>query len=373
MKFSSRRCYAFFIKESIQVVRDPSSIMIAFILPLILLFLWGYGISLDTNMIRIGVVMEDTAPEARSLAYAFSHTKFFEVTQGLNRKDLVDQMIRSKLRGVVVIPEDFSDRVRRQDNAKIQVIADGSETNTANFVRNYAEGVMATWLQGLQLEGDFSVNSPIETQTQVWYNPELKSRYVLLPGSIAITMTLIGILLTALVVAREWERGSMESLLTTSLKTSEFIIGKLGPYFILGLGSMLMCLIVSTTLFTVPFRGSYWVLFASTSLFLVAGLGIGFLISTTSKNQYVATQMALFLGFLPSFILSGVIYEISSMPMLLRGITYMVPARYFVSILQCLYLSGNAWGLLLPNLFGLAVIASVIMWLIRRKISSRLE
>lgn len=373
MDFSVRRCYAFFIKESIQVMRDPSSIMIAFILPLILLFLWGYGISLDTNVIRIGVVMEDTAPEARSLAHAFSRTRFFDVTQSLNRKDLIDQMIRSKLRGVIVIPEDFSDRVRRQVGVKVQVIADGSETNTANFVQNYAEGVLATWLKGLQLEGNPVVNIPIETQTQVWYNPELKSRYVLLPGSIAITMTLIGILLTALVVAREWERGSMESLLTTSLKTSEFIVGKLAPYFILGLGSMLMCLIVSITIFTVPFRGSYWLLFVSTSLFLIAALGIGLYISTATKNQYLATQLALFLGFLPSFILSGVIYEISSMPIILRGVTYFVPARYFVSILQCLYLSGNVWGLILPNLLGLAMISSGIIWLIKRKISNRLE
>lgn len=373
MSFSFRRCYAFFIKESIQVVRDPSSIMIAFILPLILLFLWGYGISLDTNLIRLGVVMEDTAPEARSLAYAFSNTKYFDVTQSHNRQELIDLMIQSKLRGVAIIPEDFSDRVRRQDNPKIQVIADGSETNTASFVQNYAQGVVENWLQGLQAEGYPAFNPPIQTVTQVWFNPELKSRNILLPGSIAITMTLIGILLTALVVAREWERGSMESLLATSLKINEFILGKLAPYFILGLGSMLMCLVVSTTIFGVPFRGSYWVLFASTGLFLVAALGIGLFISTASKNQYIATQLALFLGFLPSFILSGVIYEISSMPYLLRGITYFVPARYFVSILQTLYLSGNVWGAILPNLLGLVCLSAVVIWFTKRKLTDRLE
>lgn len=373
MIFSFRRCYAFFIKESIQVIRDPNSIMIAFILPLILLFLWGYGVSLDTNVIRIGVVLEDTAPEARSLAQAYSRTRFFNVEQSLYRENLIDDMIRSKLRGIVIIPEDFSDKVRRGKDAKIQVIADGSETNTASFVRNYTQGVLSTWLQQLKQDGYPSITTPIETQTQVWYNPELKSRYTLLPGSIAVTMTLIGILLTALVVSREWERGSMEALLTTALTRNEFILGKLAPYFLLGMGSMLMCLILSTTLFSVPFRGSYWILFMATGLFLVAGLGIGLLISSTSKNQYVATQFALFIGFLPSFILSGVIYEISSMPLYLRGITYLVPARYFVSILQSLYLSGDVWGLLIPNLLGLSIIAIVILWMVQRKITNRLE
>lgn len=373
MTFSLRRCYSFFVKESIQVVRDPSSIMIAFVLPFILILLWGYGISLDHNVIEMGLVLEDTAPEARSLAAAYSRTPFFRIQQSLYRENLVDQIVRSKIRGIIVIPTDFSDKLRRQDNPEIQLIADGSETNTANFVRNYAQGILSNWFLQLR-EDDFEApNIPIETEPQIWFNPELNSRDTLVPGSLAVTMTLIGILLTAVVVAREWERGCMESLLTTALTKNEFIIGKLTPYFFLGLGSMLMCLIISTTLFDVPFRGSYWLLLATTALFMVSSLGIGLLISTITRNQYVATQFAFFIGFLPSFILSGVVYEISSIPEGLRWITYFLPARYFVSILQSLYLSGNVWGALLPNIFGLICIATVILWMIRRKVTTRLD
>lgn len=377
-----RRSFAFFIKELFQVIRDPSSILIAFILPLLLLFLFGYGVSLDANVIKIGVVMEDTSPEARSLAYSFSGTKYFDVTFDTDRTKLIDKMVRSQLRGVVIIPQDFTDRLRRQSSStdpsrdadvKVQVIADGSETNTANFVQNYADGVLNNWIQQFKSEHYTIATPPIAVDAQTWFNPELKSRYILLPGSIAITMTLIGILLTALVVAREWERGTMEAILATPIRISEFLLGKLIPYFLLGIGSMVLCVVVSTLVFDVPFRGSYVILFFATCIFLVASLGVGLLISSAAKNQFVATQFSLMIGFLPAFVLSGFIYEISSMPLPIQLLTYILPARYFVTILQTLFLTGNVWSLILPNMLCLVIVASILMWLTSRKVKKRLD
>lgn len=382
MNFSFSRCYAFAVKETYQVFRDPSSILIAFVLPLLLLFLFGYGVSLDANTIRIGVIMEDTAPEARLLSHAFSGTSYFESHNDTNRRVLIDDMIRSHLRGVIIIPENFSTQLRKQMSSSsttqipdtpIQIIADGSETNTAAFVENYATGVIQNWTSQLNNEGYNYASSPINIESRTWFNPALKSRYTLLSGSIAITMTLIGILLTALVVAREWERGTMEAILATPIRIEEFLLGKLAPYFLLGIGSMSLCVVVSTVIFKVPFLGSYLLLFLATSIFLVAGLSIGLLISTASKNQFVATQLSLMIGFLPAFILSGFIYEISSMPLPIQLFTYILPARYFVSILQTIFLAGNVWSLIIPNIICLVILSIILLGITRRKIKKQLE
>lgn len=381
-RMSLRRCYAFFIKESIQVFRDPSSFLIAFFLPLLLLFLYGYGMSLDANCIRIGVAMEETTPEARSLLAAFSGSKYFDVTMSTDRHYLIDKLIRSDLRGVVVIPQDFSQEIRRQlyegylgknSELKIQVIADGSETNTASFVQNYAEGVIFQWVAQFQAASKNVVNPPIVVESRTWFNPALKTRYVLLSGSIAITMTLIGIVLTALVVAREWEVGTMEALMATPIRIEELILGKLIPYFLLGICSMIICVIVSTIYFEVPFRGSYIILFLATSVFLFSALGIGLLISSAAKDQFVATQYSIMAAFLPAFMLSGFIFLISSMPFIIQLVTYILPARYFVPILQTLYLAGNVWELIIFNVSCLIIISFFLFWQIKRKIRKILE
>lgn len=382
LQFSFRRLGAFLLKEFYQVFRDPSCILIAFVLPLLLLFLFGYGVSLDANTIRIGIVLEDSSPEARLFTHVFTGSKYFDVTLSTNRRFLIDEMIESRLRGVIIIPENFSTQTRKQGslgelsapgNFGIQIIADGAETNTASFVQNYAEGALQSWIGQLRSEGFQVAAPPIVLESRTWFNPELRSRYTLLSGSIAITMALIGILLTALVVAREWERGTMESILSTPILISEFLLGKLIPYMVLGLGSMTLCVLISTTIFGVPFLGSYLLLFLSTTVFLIAGLGTGLLISTGAKNQFVAIQLSFMLGFLPSFMLSGFIYEISSMPMPIQMITYLLPARYFVSILQTIFLAGNVASVIVPNLIFLGILSTILLIIIRRKIAKRLE
>lgn len=370
----ARRLKALLVKESLQVVRDPSSILIAFVLPLILLFLFGYGVSLDARQVRLGVVLEDTGPEARRLAGAFVATPFFDALPAFDRRDLIPDLVGGRLRGLVVIPQDFARRLYAPGGmARVQAITDGSETNTANFVANYAQGTLATWASQEATLAGRTAEPLVALQTRFFYNVELNSRYSLVPGSLAIIMAIIGSLLTALVVAREWERGTMEALLATPLSAPEIVIGKLVPYFALGMASMAVCTAVAFFLYGIPFRGSLPALAVAAAAFLLAALGQGFLISTVTRNQFLASQAALVSAFLPAFILSGFVFEIASMPWIIRTLTRIIPARYFVTNLQTLFLTGDVWALLGPNALVCLAIAGVFFALTLKKTPRRLE
>lgn len=371
-----RRIRGLIRKEMAQVVRDPSSVLIAFVLPGVLLFLFGYGVSLDATAVRVGVVMESATPEAQSLVAAFRNSPSYEVRVGRDRRDFEEDLVAGNIRGLIVIPATLTESLRRGDAVTaIQVIVDGSEPNTASFVQNYAQGTVANWMvqQSFDVGRSRSIAPRVSTEPRVWFNPEIQSRWFLLPGSIAIIMTIIGTLLTALVVAREWERGTMEALMATPLGTLEFIIGKLTPYYLLGMGSLAVCVVVSVTLFELPFRGSVFVLVLVSSIFLITMLALGLLISTVSKNQFVASQIALVVGFLPSFLLSGFVFEISSMPLPIQTLTRIIPARYFVTCLQTIFLAGDVRSVLIPNTLALVAIGSVLMLLVARKTSRRLD
>ncbi len=369
---SLERLLAFTYKESLQAWRDPSTLIIAVILPAIMMFLFAFGVNLDLNNIRIGLVLEDTSPEARSLAKAFESTTYFNVRADTHRETLTEELVAGRLRGLVVIPQDFTAKLQRDETSPVQVIADGSETNTASFVLNYANGVVENWRASQQEQQGLDIPS-IRSQARIWFNPELKSRNVILPGSIAIIMALIGTLLTALVVAREWERGSMEAILSTPIHISELIIGKVTPYFILGMCSMILCVSSSVFVFGVPFVGSIWLLSLATAIFLLAGLSQGLLISTLSKNQFVASQAAINAAFLPAYMLSGFLYEIQSMPTALKAVTYLLPARYFVSIIQTSFLAGVVWSEIIPNMLAMLAIASFFLFIVVRKSKKSLE
>jgi len=370
----ARRLKALIVKESLQVVRDPSSILIAFVLPLILLFLFGYGVSLDARDVRLGVVLEDTGPEARRLAGAFLATPFFDTRTALHRRDLEADLTSGRIRGMVVIPQDFAQALNAPGvTATIQLIADGSETNTANYVANYASGTLTTWMTQEGLMADRATTPPVVLTPRFFYNAELDSRNSLVPGSLAIIMAIIGTLLTALVVAREWERGTMEALLATPLSALEIVIGKLVPYFVLGMASMAVCTAVAFFLYGIPYRGSLAALTVAAAAFLLTALGQGFLISTVTRNQFIASQAALISAFLPAFILSGFVFEIASMPWIIRMVAQVIPARYFVTNLQTLFLTGDVWPLLRPNILILLVLAGVLLALTLKKTPSRLE
>ncbi|MBV8938791.1 MAG: ABC transporter permease [Alphaproteobacteria bacterium] len=367
------RFYAFLRKEMLQVWRDPSSILVALVLPLLMMFLFGYGVSLDVNTLKIGVVLEDAAPEALSLAYAFERSRYFSAVLATDRHRVQEDMVAARLRGVVVIPQDFSRKLRAGEEAQVQVLADGAEANTANFVQFYAQGTLADWLAARAREQGKEAAPPVSAEPRVWFNTGLKSRDALLPGSISVIMAMIGTLLTAMVIAREWERGTMEAMMATPIRIHEMIIAKMVPYFLLGLGSMLLCVVLSVFLFGVPFRGSMAALLLSGSVFLLASLGQGLLISTSARSQFVAIQVATMASFLPAFILSGFLFEIHSMPLPLRLLADALPPRYFVAILQTVFLTGDVWALFLPNLLAMLAIAAVLLVLTARRSVKRLD
>ena len=374
MKDHLRRMKALIGKEFVQILRDPSSLMIAFVLPVILLFLYGFGVSLDAREVKLGVAVQDLGKEADHLAAAFLASPYFKARIGRDEKSLEQELMAGRLRGLVVIPEDFSRQVEKGAGlAKMQVIADGSETNTANYVQNYAQGVVATWWAMRQRDHAVGQQSGPQLLTRIWFNPELESRNSLIPGALAIIMAIIGTLLTALVVAREWERGTMEALMATPVAIVELIAGKLIPYFILGMLAMLGSVAISVRLFDLPFRGSVPALLLSSGAFLLAALGQGLLISSAAKNQFIAAMVALITGFLPAFLLSGFIFEIASMPPPVRALTHIIPARYLVTNLQTLFLVGDVWSLLLPNVFILLLLAAVLFFLTARKTVKRLR
>lgn len=375
MLINKRRLRALLIKELFQIIRDPSSILISVVLPLIFLFLYGTGVSLDLDHLRLGIVLEDTAPDAQTFAKSFSESRYFDITFKWDRRELLNDLEKGAVRGMVIVPSYFSDFRNRQNKiAPIQVIADGSETNTANFVQNYVRGAFEKWLIQSQLEGQNPVPPPkFNLHTRFWYNEQLESKYFLLTGSLAITMTLIGTLLTSLVISREWERGTMEGLLSTPIKIKEFVLSKMIAYFVLGMLSMVISVLVSLLIYRIPFRGSFLVLGIVSSIFLITALGTGLFISTNAKNQIVASQASLIVGFLPAYILSGFIFEISSMPLPIQWLTYLMPARYFVTCLESIFLVGNVWPLLIKNVLPMVAIGLFLFYLTSFKTVKRLD
>ncbi|MGE4410676.1 MAG: ABC transporter permease [Sphingobium sp.] len=360
--FSLRRLRALFLKETVQILRDPSTFLIAFLLPLILLILFGYGINLDSGKTRIGLVVQDDSQAALSLATTFRNNRWFDVRTARSIEQLKPLIVNDKIRGIIVIPQDFGKKTEKGETAPIQIITDGSLPNTADFIAAYAEGLRATWAADRAITRGHpelvAKAMPVQLDTRVWFNPSLTSRYFLIPGSIAIVMTMIGTLLTALVVAREWERGTMEAMMATPMQMTEFIASKILPYFTLGLGSMVLCTVLAVMVFGVPLRGSLFALFLIAATYLLPALGLGLFISSATKNQFAASQIALMTGFLPTLLLSGFLFEIPSMPKPIQWLTVIVPARYLVPPLQTVFAAGDIWSLILPNvgimlLFGI--------------------
>ena len=366
-----RRFAALVRKESYQVVRDPSSILIAFVLPVILLFLFGYGVSLDTQRTRIGLALEETTPLADSLAASFQASRYFAVTTGRDRRQFEEDLVLSRIRGIVVIPANFAADYAAGNRPQLQVIVDGSDPNTANFVQNYAQGAVATWQ--MQRQAEISAPGPaVAVEQRFWFNPELTSRSFLVPGSIAIVMTLVGTLLTSLVVAREWERGTMEAMMATPVTAVELLAGKVLPYFLLAMTSMTLCVLLAVFVFGVPFRGSILALYLLSAVFLMPALGQGLLISAATKNQFLASQVALISAFLPAFLLSGFLFEINSMPRVIQWITYIVPARYLIPSLQTVFLAGDIWPMFRRAMAVMFVMGCVLFALAARSTRKRI-
>ena len=364
------RIRALIRKETLQILRDPSSLAIAFLLPFVLLLIFGYGVSLDARHVPVAVVQDSRSPDSEGFLAGLRHSPWFSPTIYPDIHSAVEALKRQDVDGILWFRENFGREIHSSRNGPIHVVVDGVDDNTARLVEGYLTNVWQTWITLRNERGRESSVFPVTLEPRIWFNPDNRSRDFLVPGLIAVIMTLIGALLTALVVAREWERGTMESLFVTPASMGEILIGKFIPYFVLGMSGMALSVLMGHFLFGVPFRGSIFVLGLTSALFLSAALGMGLLISTVSKNQFVAGQIAIVSTFLPAFILSGFIFDVHSMPKMIRGITHIIPASYFVTILQTVFLAGDIPGVIVPNSLALALF-SVFLFAVILRISRK--
>ncbi len=360
-------------KEFLQILRDPSSIAIAFLLPVVLLLIFGYGVSLDAKHVPVALVVDQPSADTASFTGAFYHSRYFAPLPLPDMARATEALMQGRVQAIVRLRANFARRLRGPRGAPIQLIVNGVDANSARLIQGYVEGVWIGWLGRRARAAGVALRIPVRLDPRVWFNSELRSRNYLVPGLIAVIMTLIGALLTALVMAREWERGTMEALMVTPVAMREVLLGKLIPYLILGMGGMALSVAMAVWLFHVPLRGSLAVLFLCAALFLLAALGMGLLISIIAKNQFIAGQTAIIATFLPAFVLSGFVFDIGSMPQAVQGITYLVAARYFVFILQTVFLAGDLWHVIIPNALALIVMAAIFLGLARRHARKRLE
>ena len=359
-------------KEIKQILRDPSSIVIAFVLPIISISIYMYGINLDSVKITMGIKNDDNSPEVATLVKSFGHSKYVNSINFDNMEDIKTAVLSSKIKGAIVIPNDFSTNLSRNHRADLLVITDGSEVNTANYVQSYALAISNQWL----LRGKYRdlVQKPlINIENRTWYNPDLNSHHFIVPGSIAITMTLIGILLTSLVIAREWERGTMEALLSTKVRAIHIVLGKYIPYFVLGMLSTAFNMFLCVCVFQIPFRGSYLMFFLISGVFLFTSLGIGLMISTALKNQFMASMVSISVGFMPALMLSGLLFPINSMPTFFQYLTMIIPPRYYISFIESEFMAGGVNEIRLANAFYLTVLGLLLFAGVYKKTQMRLS
>ncbi|MBE0427640.1 MAG: ABC transporter permease [Nitrospirae bacterium] len=356
-------------KELIQIWRDPFSLAMVFVMPVMLLFIFGYAITLDVNNLTTIVYDLDRSSSSRELVAKFSESGYFTIIEHIDDDKDIDKYLDSgKARIAIAIPADFSKNITTGKNPQLQVIIDGSDSNTATIAMGYISAISELYSQRLK---GIKITPVIDPRVRVWYNPELKSRNFIIPGLIAVIMAIIAALLTSLTFAREWERGTMEQLISTPVKGPELITGKLIPYFLIGFIDMAVAVLIGTIIFDVPLRGNIFLLMAVSSVFLFGGLSLGILISIVAKSQLVASQMSMVITFLPSFLLSGFMYPIANMPAILQIITHVIPARYFVAILKGIFLKGSILKLLAMDVLLLLIFGLIVFTVANRKFKKR--
>lgn len=360
-------------KESLQIRRDPSSIALAIVMPIVLLFLFGYGVSLDAENVPIAIVSNGGGAVVTELVSRFSGSRFFRHVRLDSMAEAVSMLANGRVDGIIQVQSDFSSKYKKRGSASVQLIVDGVDANRARLIQGYVRGVVQKWSEVSRAGDRTLAAAPVSITQRIWFNASAKSRNFLIPGLVTLIMTLTGILLTALVVAREWERGTMEALMVTPLRRVDFLIGKILPYFGLGMLGMGLSVTAATTLFQVPFEGSIVILVLMSGLFMMASLGLGLLISSAIRVQFVAAQISIIAGFLPALFLSGLLFDLESTPVPIRVISHLVPARYFVEISHTLFMAGNIWPVLLPNALALAAMATLFILLAFRKTTKRLD
>jgi ABC-2 type transport system permease protein len=366
-------------KEVIHIVRDSRSLIIVVIMPVTLMLLFGYGVNLDLKGLPVYVYDQDGSQQSQDLLKHFQSSKYFNVARVVDNYGAVSRALDDgHAKMGIVIPWNFSERLSEGGPVEVQALLDASDDNTANVLIGYAQAVTQGYSSEIELEWLHAHGQPVQpasvgVETRTWYNEDLESSAFIVPGVLALVMSVIGAFLTSLTIAREWERGSMEQLISTPVSAMEIMLGKLAPYFVVGIFDVAVCALIAIAWFHVPFRGSYVTLGVSSALFMIVVLALGFFISVAAKNQFAASQIALLITFLPAFLLSGFLFPIEQMPMVLQWITRILPARYYVSVLKKIFLKGTPTDLLSADLIPLAVFALLLAFVATRSFHKRLE
>jgi ABC-2 type transport system permease protein len=359
-------------KETYQLFRDPSAIAIGVVMPALLIFLFGFGLSLDVKNVPVAIVLEAPSPTATELAAGFALSPYFETHETTSLPRAQELLLQKKVDGIIRIRSDFA-RQLNSGNGQVQLLVYGTDANRARIIEGYAQGAIAQYLARRAAEGHPSPGgASVVVQSRLWFNEANDSHYFLVPGLVVLIMTLIGAFLTTLVMAREWERGTLEALFVTPVRSGEIVLSKMIPYFALGMIGLGLCIFAAKFLFGVPFRGSVLILTGVSTLYLLVSLAIGLSISSITKSQFVASMATMVITFLPALFLSGFLFDLRSMPVAIRVISYALPARYYVNLLQTLFLAGNIWGVVLPNAAVLAGMAAVLLAVARAVTTKRL-
>jgi ABC-2 type transport system permease protein len=376
---SLRRIFAMMRKEVIQIWRDPRSLLVIFAMPVVQLIIYGYGVNLDIKHIPLCVYDRDATQSSQDLLKHFQATDYFEIVHvAENYRDVVQKIDAGTCTVAVVVPPQFSEDMHSHGQSHVQALLDASDSNTASIGMGYALSIIQAYSQDVQIEwqqhnGLPPVTPNVTFQPRTWFNEDLESMSNIVPGVVAMVMAVVGAFLTSLTMAREWERGTMEQLIATPVRKTEIQIGKLIPYFVIGMIDTALCTAAAVWWFRVPFRGSYAVLFTCSALFLIVVLSVGYFFSVTAKSQLGASQMALLVTLLPTFLLSGFIFPIDQMPVFVQWITRILPARYYVSILRSVFLKGTAMRLLAGDIMALGILAAVLITRATRAFQKRLE
>jgi ABC-2 type transport system permease protein len=376
---SSTRLLAVAKKEVVQILRDSRSLIMVLIMPVTLMLLFGYGVNLDLKGMPVYVFDRDGSQQSQDLLKRFQSSKYFSVVRVVNDyPTLARALDDGHAKMGIVIPWNFSERLRQGGPVEVQALIDATDDNSANVLGGYTQVVVQGYSSDIQLDwfrarGQSIQPTPMSIQTRTWYNENLESSAFIIPGVLALVMSVIGAFLTSLTIAREWERGTMEQLISTPVTAMEILLGKLAPYFVLGMFDVIVCALIAIYWFKVPFRGSVVTLLVASALFMAVVTLIGFLISVLTKNQFAASQVALLITFLPAFLLSGFLFSIEQMPLVLQWFTHIIPARYYVSALKKIFLKGAKAPLLLADLIPLAVFALVLAVVATRSFHKRLE
>jgi ABC-2 type transport system permease protein len=368
------RLFALSHKEIIHIARDVRVIYMALGMPVVLLLLFGYAVSFDLDRLAVGVVDQDSTPASRRLVEAMTATGSFAVTDRLSRPEEVEPLFRrGKLKVALVIPQDYGRKLERGEVAEGQILLDGADGTTASIALGYAMGVSQAESMRVMESSGVSPQFALQDRVRLRFNPAMKSAHFIVPGLIALILSIMAVMLTALTVAREWERGSMEQLFATPVGRLEVILGKLLPYVVLGMIQVLLVVTLGTILFDLPVRGSLVLLFGAALLFLFAMLGQGLFISVVTRNQQVATQIGVVTSMLPTILLSGFMFPVENMPAPLRALSTVVPSRYFIVVLRGVLLKGNGLDVLWPNLVAMALFALAMVVLSSARFQRRLD